>query len=825
MISPSFRLVTALLLGYSLSTPLTAQQSGVELTAQPVFPRAAKAQPAYLAEKMNELSPSEGIISQRAKLFELAAAQAGREKAELIIKELDTQLISWDERMKPYLHEAEEYEPLETLGESDKKPDESQVESSKGLYFDTALSQLSYLGQVELRDQRLHLDCQGLYVQLERESTTKSLEEEKELITGTGSKSKESQPPTQKEKEATPTASEQETKPITVVAQLALLDIDKENLLLRGGRDGITIRHSQGELVARGAKTLAIMSESLGAFYLIADEIEGFYKNKDGSLSEISTKGSILFLLSDDSVYLQRNVRIKHEKQLFESAGTMRLQLKPTSPQKAAKPPFASFQKQYNGLVHVTAEDLVELQLAEDKEAQIGATMIQADRFSYDAQTGAIILSGERSEMSQGKQRLIAEGSSLIYWSADGSISVQGDGISGQYERTVTANEQAEPSMVTGEFKTSKQLLFIASDHAFYFPHGLTTEDEYSSLLSKSQLYIPFLQKEIQTDTQPDADEQSAEFRLPPLVFNELGEPEGIYTNSLLDIANRAQPHFALRGNAVELSFAAGLANIRADEGEQAILDYGGRRLEAISTDSSSVIVLNEKGDLDIKATDISMQLPDEQGMQTLHCRNGLFLEREQARILLDEHVLITSPEMKLTTEGKTTLFLREISKEEQEKSKLANKGRLAQHPHLSYPYSGLDRVIMDKDTSIQTADFSLQNEGLLTVHLADEDKRPSHPSMRGIAQLEALDNVRLLMRSPDKRMLYARGGKLVVNGYTGSKTLTGHTVYITDEQSTHQASGNARLHLDANNSVSISGNKQVTRAKNIREQISNQKK
>ncbi len=807
MIPASFRLSILLL----AALPSLAQRSDTK-------------QPAYLKSDLTQLSPSEELILQRNELFNPKASQESREKATGIITELNEQLLAWDEHMEPYLQDVEQYEPLANLGESDRRADESQVESTKGLYFDTALSQLSYLGEVKLRDKRLHLDCHGLYVQLERESTSEHLKEEKEQII-----SKESEAPAEQSKKSGSSASLEYTgEPVIVTAQQALLDIDKECLFLRGDNAGITIRHSHGELIARGAKPLAIMSEALGAFYLLAEDIEGFYQNEDGSRSEIRAKGSLLFLLHDDSVYLQRDVHIKHQDQSFASAGTMRLALKPIKGQKAAQPPFASFQRQYEGLAHVVAEDEVALQIAGDIKAQQPATHIHADRFSYDAQTGAIILSGERSQLSQGKQELVAQGDSLIYWRDDGSISIQGDSISGQYERPIESEEQAESSAVMGEFKTSEELYFIASERAFYFPHGLRAEDEYSSLISTRNLYIPFLKKDEDHIHQhePSEADSDAEFRFPPLVFAELGDPEGIYTNALLDVSNRAHPHFALRGSAMKLSFSAGLAEISADKGEKAIFDYGGRRLEALSEDKPSHIILDEQGDLRITATDITMQLPDDQGMQTLLSHHSLILEREQARILLGEDTLITSPDMKLHTQGQAILHLRKISDEELAKTN-PQKGNdlLAQHPHLSYPFSGVDSAILNGGTSIQTAEFSLQNAGKLHITLADAEKKKTHPSMRGIAHLQAEDNVRLLMRSSDKRMLYGRGDTLTINGYTASKTLTGHVVYLSDEQSTHEARGNARLRLDAQNTATISGDKQITRAKNLREQLSTEKK
>ncbi len=798
--------------------PASFRLSILLLLAQPLLADIKKS--TYLKTELTELCPSEELIAQRNQLFNQNASEKSREQAAHIITELNEQLHAWDDRMEPYLQESEQYEEPATLGDSDHAADESMVESSKGLYFDTALSQLSYLGEVKLRDRRLHLDCQGLYVQLERESTSEHLKEEKQQIINT--ESLPSDVPSQKP--SSTSSSDYEGEPVIVSAEQALLDIDKENLFLRGGKEGITIRHSHGELVARGTKSLAIMSESLGAFYLIAEDIEGFYKNKDGSLSEIRAKGSLLFLLHEDSIYLERDVNIEHQEQRFESAGTMRLQLKANSSQKAAQPPFASFQRQYDGLVHVTAEDQVELQIAGAIKEQQPTTHIRSDRFSYDAQAGTIILSGEHSELKQGKQELRAQGNSLIYWSADGSISVQADSISGQYERPVESAEQTPSSMITGEFQTSKQLFFIAGEHAFYFPYGLSAEDQYSSLLSVSDLYIPFLQKEDSPAQQASASQTDTDFRFPPLVFGNLGEPEGIYTSALLDVSNRTQPHFALRGTKVDLSFSAGVGSISASKGEKAILDYGGRRLEAISPSETSLIELNDSGNMKITATDIIMQLPDENGMQTLQCQDSLTLEREQARILLGKNTLITSPEMKLQTEGKTTLYLRELSKEEQAKAAQEENKRLAQLPHLSYPFTGIDRAVMHKGTSIQTADFSLQNSGELRLELADDEKRKTHPSMRGIAHLQAEDQVRLLMSGSDKRMLYARGDKLMINGYTASKTLTGHVVYLTDKQSTHQVTGNARLHLDANNTVTISGEKQVTRVKNLREQISPKK-
>ncbi len=810
------------LLGLSLVAIPCIGEASPQSSAPLSSPLSAK----QLEQELRAATPSPAMLAARSAFFELAGVESAQDLTEQHITELKQLLLEWDKRMAPLLEESMQHVSGDhQLEESDKKADESQIESSGGLYFDTALSQLSYLGEVKLRDSRLHLDCRGLFVQLERESTADSLEKEKQQRTTTPSSRTTTSAGDSKAEaaqEATPSQL-QESQAVAVKSEHAFLDLDHECLFLRGGKEGIRIQHQRGEIHATGTGTLAILSEKLGVFYILAENIDASYENADKSISQIHAKDGILFLLADDSIYLQRDVHIKHEQQRFQSAGAMRLFLQPSEQQEAVSPPFASFQKQYSGLYYLVAEQEVELELLPDAEQPDALTQIHTDQLSYDPLTGAIILSGEHSQISQGKQQLIAEGDSLIYWAADGSISAQARQISGQYERAVTETDsegKQHTKLVLGEFQSHKQLVFLATQRAFYLPHGLRTEDSFSSLNSEKELLIPFLAAQPQSEAANPPLDADPQFRLPPLVLAQLGDPEGIYTSHPLMVEQRAVPSFALQGSSVQVSFAAGLAHIKSHAELAAIFEYDGRRLRAVSPDTDSVILLDEQGDLSISARDISMQIPQQNGTYTLHCMDSLTLDHDQALVLLQENTLITGPDMKLQSSGNTIVHLRPSGETEQKKRANQHADMLSKHPHLNYAFSGVDHVEMPRGASLQTDQLSLQNTGRLVLHLADEKKRAAHPTMQGIAKLQAFDHVRLLTRGSDQRLIYARGDRLDVDGYTAQKELSGHEVYLSDESSSHQVRGNARLILDAKNNINIMGDEQITRASELRDQL-----
>ncbi len=769
-------------------------------------------------QALQQLIPQPEKLSERALFLRMPLLPAARQRSETLIAELEKELLDWEPRMKPYLPKESETQQLGSLEPSNSSPQETEIESSAGLYFDTLSSQLSYLGEVRLRDPRLRLHCSnGLFVQLEQQRVDSEVKNQGERHRPSEGKAT---PPPSKDDKAQPVPEPElrpassSAPPIDVYAQQAYLDLHRERLFLRADRE-IILRHERGELRAEGSNCAAILLDKEGLFYLRADKISGYLVDEQGQRSHFHARGGILYQQQEDSITLLRDVKLSHEHYIFSSQGAMQLRLLPSPEQPAPREGyFETFQRSYEGLKQLGALDRVHLQqLATSSTAAQDSQPIEmsSDQLSYDALTGETILSGGSCELSNTQQTLHAHGDALIHWAVDGSLYIQASDIEGRYTRPV--GDQGES--LQGDFETKRELAFLADGKLFYAPHGLQSRDKESSLHASGALLASFTSRP-EVGAEPEPREERLQLRTPPIIFNSLGELDTLYSVDRITAQHSGEPAFFLEGDLAAFSLQRGVGQLEAAAGETATLIYQGRKLTARSADQSSLIDLAPNGDLLVEGDAISMRAKHEGSDYELDCSEQLHLQRGEARLQLRRDIQLRTPDLLLKSPHVATIHLRRGAARDAKP-----QGTLSeQHPHLDYHFDSIDHIVIPRGSSLQTATLSMQHTDELQVHMADERKRPAHPSMQGVARLHAEGNVRLLFHSEDKQLLYARGDQLDVDGYKAEKILSGEEVYLTDNKNAHQARGKARLHLDAQNKVTLTGKQQRTRAENLQEQF-----
>ncbi len=789
-------------------------------------------------QSLQQLQPDKQLLDARAQFLSMVGLAPAQQSATELIEQLEQDLRDWDERMEPYIEESRaESVDMDSLGTSDQQSGETQIESSGGLYFDTAQAQLSYLGQVRLRDALLHLDCtQGLFVQLELERASEvKTETEQRIATVVAPNASTSgeqavspspeEPKTEGKKQITPPRS-----PIAVQAQQAYLDLHRQRLYLRGG-SGITLHHQHGELHAQGADTAAILCETAGIFYLRAETITGYMSDEQGRRSSFEAQGGVLYLQREDRIIFLRDVRLSHEQHHFESAGAMCLELLPSAKQEKREGLFASFQRSYDGLTRLGATERVRLQQqalagGQADKNQSNSTQqldVHAEQLSYDARTGETILTGGSCALSNQQQRLRATGDALIRWAVDGSLYIHASEIDGQYSRPVAEREQP----LAGTFRTQRQLAFLATERLLYAPHGLDAQDELSSLKTTGALLLSFGEKEKQgtPSTAPATEKNDGiQLRTPPLAFASLGELEHVYSAESIIARQSSQPRFELEADRAAFSLLRGVGILESRAGKPLRLDYEGQKLRAESAESTemgSLIQLDEQGDLLVRASKIDMQVQEQGESYTLLCEDELRLHRKDGRIELASAVELRSPDLLLKSPHRVSFSLRRGDAQSAQRQASLS----ARFPQMDYNFIGLESMDIERGSTLQTPQFSMQNTGRLHVRMANEKLRRAHPSMQGVAELSAEGDVQLLMKADAQRLLYARGDKLTANGYSAEKNLTGREVYLSDGTHTHQVKGRARLHLDARNTATLTGDEQRTRADNLNKQFSDTSK
>ncbi len=760
-------------------------------------------------QALDQLRPTAQQLEQSAKLLQSPAEeQSALAQGEQSIAELDAELLLWNERMDALIAQLPPVEQGE-LPPSNAQAGETVVECSRGLYFDTASFQLCYLGDVRLRDSLLHLDCEGLFIQLTQQSVDKKVEEVNQPLIKPGNT--QIAPPTEEKKPSVAPAS---SPPVSVTADEAYINLREEQLLIRS-KEIIRIQHPLGELVARGAAPSAILSEKLGIFYLRAEEISGHLKIEGQEPYHFQTQGGIFFYLNNKSIRLLRQVQLKQGKQVLSAKGSMLLQLllEPQSENARDKTGyFASFQRDYKGLESIVAQGGITAQIEQGEEM----LLIKGDNLYYHAQTGESLLTGNLCSIGNSQHDIELRENALIRWASNGAIYLAGDRLQGFYTRP--RQGEGEAKALRGSFRTEKHLALIPTsggESLLLAPSGLWAEDEETLLDVKGSLVMHLRGEQKQVEIKQGA----MDFRFPAIPLQGSPEITRLRAAGGITLDNKGENSLALRAESLDLNAISGSGYLISAPNEELYINYMGQQLQAQSPDATARITLEDSGNLLIQGKSITAQFRNEGGDYQLQCRDEMMLDKSTHQIRLAGGIDLRMPDARLRSEHAAIITL-----EPEPQSGQSASGMLANYPHLHYPYKQLREVLLTRGAAIQSSQFSLQCDGGLHAVMATENQKV-RPEMAGIARLDAQGRVRFYAKTEQRgkkaQSLFAQGDQLVVNGQSGEKILTGKRIILRDDKNTHLAEGNpARLRLNAQNDATLTGKRQRSYAGDITEQL-----
>ncbi len=693
---------------------------------------------------------------------------------------------------------------LEVQQESELPPEpvashDTVVDCTQGLFFDATNSFLNYLGQVRLRDPRLHLNCESLILQLEK----RRVNQETVQMGGQLDQPAKLDLNPNEESQSEPVIDETVlTSPISMDAKQVFVDMQQRRIYASG--DAINIKHSRGEFCVKGGDSSALIDDAEGVIYLQGAQISGFSISETGERSEFSTEGYVLYLLDLDSLLLAKNNYVKTPQAALTCRGLLRLKM--IAEPEQGKSGGLRLNRSYQALSYVTALDDV---VITGTHADGKTYELKGDLLSYDAQKGEFIMTGEQCSLAFDTQTMNAQGNAMARLYADGSVKVKGDDISGDYQRASQTNQE----LLTGRYQTKGEISMPAADGQLHFPSGLKAQDAELDFSCTSDLVIEF-ERDLSVVSKQ---EKSSLLVLPRLQFSNLKGIAQVYASGDVQAKGLGEFDMFAQGESFSANLLAGTAQIKSKPAQWAQFTYQGAQLKARSEDAAADLQLLTNGDIIIEGDVIEGYMPDKDN------QSGMFFETQKSVVLRDaESLLVMDYPVRLQTSqgifssqgGIQALLRKELKYAEKEATQ-------AGFARLQFNYVGLERADAMRDSAFQSAQLSMQCDGPMHIMMTEEGQIGKDVMLKGLKYAEANGNVRFMAKDNQGDLYRATGDQLSVDGIEGTKRLSGNRVTLNSSKKAHEASGaGAQVLVDAQNNVTLSGASQTSVVSDIKEQM-----
>jgi len=795
---------------------------------------AASKAPANAASNVAIASPD--FLAKREQFASFPAAQQYRQRAQDMLRTMKGEIAATAADVNALMRELPPHAPPPAEPLLVKKG-ESVVDCTEGLYFDPAKSLLSYIGKVRLRDAQFNLDCERLYLHLEKKELDEELESVKEIEASEEMESSDNKKITKEESVPSPLVvkageSEKAPVPYKLRADEVMLDFQQNRVYARG--EHIAFSRNGTRIELKGGSPRLLVWDNMGIIYMQADHIIGSFLDSKGAKTHFSTQGSAMFLLDTNSLVLEKNNKLQTAQHLLTCKGMIRMQLIPSIiPSKApagrelVRGVFPRLQGRFEGLSHISMMDSVKLSGISERSGE--KFEITGDLLSYNAQNGETILSGDDILIVQGDQNMRLRDKSMLCLMSDGSINVSARSMDGQYVRYMQSKESTiataehkknEPLRLMGKFKTSGKISFLAADATLRFSEGLILKDDLLDFSTQAELLIHLMKDDPQAakgSKRPQLATTNAMQKKSPAVKNKqawvtmpnskIGEYKYIQSFHSLGatkINSRGESSFSLRGDDIYLDILHGKAKIQAQAGRWAELSYSEHQFKAFSSDRLSSMELFDNGDAKVYADNIEIRLPsvNKNNLSSITCADSLEVFRQRAEVHFGKDIRLNDASLKFASQGPLIAYLRANS---------TTKSNFANYPHLNYNFAALDSIKTSTGATIQAANYSMQCDGDLIIYMAEQAKVKAITAA-GFKSATATKNVRLALRDKSGALYRAQGDRLHINGQTGEKILSGKRVILQDKSSIHVASGpNAFIHGDKDNNISFRGKNQLS--------------
>ncbi len=704
------------------------------------------------------------------------------------------------------LLEIEQREEIITLPPSDAKDGESVIECSKGLYFEPSENRLSYLGDVRLRSDSMHVLCTNLHLFLERKELDKEAQNVEQSVSG-GTPPADTEAPEEVETNFT-------RSPMIIKAEEVVLDLSQETLFAEGAV--IELLHERLNLRAQGANPRLILLDNEGFVCLLAEHISGNFLDAEGKKTDFETQGALIFSQQMGALLLQKQARITSSQVDLSSAGSLRVGLLASLKQTKVAPTevFDRLRRRYDRIGLISAQDKV---IFKGKDSNGEPILMTGDWLCYDGQSGAIDLKAEQhAKLSFAGNHVALQRDAHASLSPEGDIRLRGEQISGEYQRTIKSDNPDIPVReIVGEFRSQKEIYYHAQTALIHFPYGLESRDELSELICRGKLDI----KLVASPAPVKPVEQSDVFRLPTLPMTNGLDVQSIAAQGGVKAHSEQSPQFSLAGDSLYADLLVGSVELTSLAGQLAHINYQGFDIKAQSEQRVSQVELLPNGDILATADQINTSIPskDKSGKpQLLSCSEGLELNAERAELILRKNVTMSGSQGIFSSPSALSLLLRRD----------ASKKAPAKYPKHHYNYVGIHRATSPAGAQLQSELASMQSDGPFSLQMCDESLPVADQSLKGIESATASGNVRIAMRSKDGGFYRARGAHLDVDGRSGVKRLSGSRVMMQDALNIHTASGaGAAVIVDKNNNVRITGEQQSTYLSEVDKQTSKKEK
>ncbi len=682
-----------------------------------------------------------------------------------------------------------------------------------GLFFDTSDTKrvrLVYLDRVKLRDARIHLDAaHRLYLQIQRNEA-----EAEAKNTGKGSAPAGQESPG--ESEAGSKAPAGADTPIAITAYDAMVDTAGNRIFLTSGpgEEELLLEQGDNRLAIRSAagKPACLLADEAGNVLMEGAHIALRWVDGKGRPGTLDCDGGRAFYHGESHcLVMEGPVRLEQAPgSLLEAEGRLCVSFRMAEGTEAAR--SNAFMGQFSALrvegVAAASTEVGKRVLLRDSERRLS---LQGNALRYDGIAGEAEVAGAPCTLGYGANSLQTQG--RIRLEEDGSIALVGEDIRGTYERPSQAKEGG---MVRGSMSAQGELRFHAGSGTIT-TRALCARDAEAdfSCTGPVELTLTPLPQDKQHALPPR--EKTGMLNLAIARYGDIATARASGSVRAHGFApgSADKPLSALSASALEADLLEG-SMLLTGSGEAASLTYEGYALSGTAAAGGEArLQLQPNGDIGIRGEWIEAAIPGKRGLTTLRCAERATLRRENRELELGPSSRIEAPEGILTANGPLTARLAPSDKPARPAS--------PRYPHLSYNFGGLESASTAEGATVRTEQGSLQCAQELSISMEQDLGKKNE--MGGISHATATGKVAVAARDNQGRLMRAMGDRLMVDGRTGEKLLTGSTVVLEDESNRHTASGgNASVRLDARNNARISGAKHETTARGIRRQVDEQK-
>lgn len=689
------------------------------------------------------------------------------------------------------------------------KPGETAVVSDSGMYFDDEKSCLIYIGNVRLNSSRAQLRAaHRLYVLLPERDKKAAAQQaaNSSHATATPASSTAKRPVESSEVKTMQDA-------VEITAHNAAVDIPGNRALLEGRRSApsITMVRQADSLTLQAQQNGApawAYADSAGDVLLVGTRVVGIFTQGEQCWQLTAQHGPLFYEAATRTLTVYGPSTLVSAQRTLRSSRQLRITFAPGEPRlKPSNEPFSQFvNMSLGGVEHAEAHGDVLCTMP----AQEGrpAARVRGNAFSYDATTGACLISGAPCSLNYGGQSLTTSGEIKLLPNGDASIT--GDPIFGTYERPDT-NRESEGKPIRGTYTTRGTIRYIAAENSVTFPSGLTAKDTVVQFqcsgaakfyLQRADLPMP--QRRPGTPNLSVAHQQGVSH------FTAQGAVR------LHALPSKDQQEADLSCDVMQADLIRGTAHLVSSAGKMARLRYGDYILRAKGAqDGKAELQVMENGDLLATGDEVQATLPGEKGITTVDCTRALQLRRMERTLIIGPKSTLSSPDGIMTANAPMQAELLEAP---------SIQPQLPRYPHLNYNYTGLRSAVTQRGGSLRTAKASMQCEGFMQLIM--RPGKPGDNPRELLQEVTARGRVRLAGKDANGKLVRADGDRLDFDHASGNIYLRGSQVTLRDANNTHTASGSgACVTIDSKDNVRIYGERQTTTANRIHQQIDSQKK